>query len=319
MSDTPSKSRKRFWTILVVAVLLIGTGVGAYLLGIPLPLLSRKSSEKPHVARQTRLRVELLTGKDVPEHTLSVPEDVRISLNIRKNGKDIIWIAKPPKKDGNRPLTLSGSTMFDPATLHRIRARFTGKVISIPTKKVFRGNTYDEHELGSGDDVEKGELLAVFESIDVGMKKNDLIDALVNMKLDKQVLESAEESPAIPLVLKLMFRQKVEADQNAINKAAQSLEVYELPKDDVDAVYKEAEDIIKLGSAGKRQTRKDPKWARVELRAPDFGTIVERNVTRKELIQDPMLNLFQIAKVEQLVVQINAHEDEFERSPGFEA
>jgi cobalt-zinc-cadmium efflux system membrane fusion protein len=310
MSDTPAKSSRRVWIVLSVLVLVAGTGAAAYFLGVKLPFLAGKSPDKPKAERQTRLKVELVTGKGIPDHTLSVPEDVRVSLNIRKHGEDLVAIADPPPPLGNRPLTLVGSTMFDPATLHRVRARFVGKVTSIATKKVFHGNTYEDRELRSGDEVDANSVLAVFESIDVGMKKNDLIDALVNMKLDRQVQESADENSAIPLVQKLIFRQKVEADQNAINRAVQNLEVFELPKEDIDAVYKEADNIIKLGTVGKRDTRKDPKWARVELRAPDSGTIVERNVNKKELVQDNNQNLFQIAKVDKVVVQINAHEDE---------
>ena len=159
-----------------------------------------------------------------------------------------------------------------------------------------------------GDEVKAGDVLAVFESIDVGMKKNDLIDALVSMKLDKQLLESADESPAIPLVMKLMFRKNVEADQNAIERAVHGLQIWGIPEDDIKALYTQADQIIK--NAGKRTNRNDPKWARVELKAPEDGVILESNVAESELIQDPTLCLFQIAKIDKVMVVANAHEDE---------
>jgi cobalt-zinc-cadmium efflux system membrane fusion protein len=51
-------------------------------------------------------------------------------------------------------------------------------------------------------------------------------------------------------------------------------------------------------------------WGKVTLRAPFDGIIVERNVNLHELVVDNTVNLFQIAKVNRLLVIANAPEDE---------
>ena len=63
------------------------------------------------------------------------------------------------------------------------------------------------------------EPLVVFYSTDVAQKKNDLIDALVQYQLDKQVLDNAKLASAIPEVLRLNYERNVQSDINAIDRA----------------------------------------------------------------------------------------------------
>ena len=51
-------------------------------------------------------------------------------------------------------------------------------------------------------------------------------------------------------------------------------------------------------------------WARVELKAPDDGFIIEQNVALHETIVDNTTNLFQIAKVDPLIVLAAVPEDD---------
>src|SRR5262249_11989579 len=99
-----------------------------------------------------------------------------------------------------------------------------------------------------------------------------------------------------------------EADRNAIDRALNTLKVWGIPKEDIDAVYAEAERVSK--NKGKRDRTKAGQWARVELRAPDDGIIIERNVNPHDLVIDNTINLFQIAKVDRLRVLANAPEDD---------
>ena len=52
------------------------------------------------------------------------------------------------------------------------------------------------------------------------------------------------------------------------------------------------------------------RWARVTLRAPFDGVIVERNLHIGEMIIDQTVNLFQIADVSRMLVIANAPEDQ---------
>ena len=281
----------------------------AFVLGVPVPGLVAHANEKTVLAPPP-LAVKMVPGRP---HTLMVPEEVRVALEIRKGKVDRAAVARVPTE--SVPLVLPGSTALDPTRLMRIRARFA------PAKVVEIGKTFDEaardkngmtafRELRSGDKVKKGDLLGVFYSVDVGSKKNDLIDALVQMRLDKDLLDRAEKAAgSVPEVLLLTYRRNVESDRNAIARALNMLKTWNIPEADIQAVRDEADQISKQG--GKRDRMKEfAKWARVELRAPDAGTIVERNVTQHEIVVDGTVNLFQVAKVDRLLVLANAPEDD---------
>ncbi len=247
-------------------------------------------------------------------HTVSIPAEVLLSLGIRKNGKDVVAIAEKPK--GKRSLELSGSTAFDPGSTYRLHARFApAEVVSISKISYVTGDGTQERELRTGDFVKANAPLGVFYSVDVGSKKNDLIDALVQYKLDNQLLEKAGLSgAAIPEVLRLTYERNVHSDVNAINRALSILEAWRIPQEDVAAVYSEADEIFKSRATGQARPRKydpdkDDKWGKVILRSPADGYIVERNISDKEIVTDQTLALFQIAKADKLLVMANAPEE----------
>ena len=307
-APTPSRWRTLRSAGGLVVVLLILVLFLAFIAGIPLPGLASTHTEQT-VAAAPPLSVHLVEGM---EHTLQVPADVRIALGIRKDGKDHVAVVEAPTT--TRPLVLSGSTSLDPTRVMRIRARFAPAEVAElgqkldPDRRSKTGET-ELRELRSGDWVKKGDRLGVFYSEVVGQKKNDLIDALVQLKLDEEILERAQKaSQALPEVYLLTYRRNVESDRNSIYRALNTLKIWGIPKEDIDAVYKEAEEINKR--KGNRDASKESLWARVELKAPDDGVIVERNVALHEIVQDPTTNLFQIAKVDRLLVGANAPEDD---------
>jgi cobalt-zinc-cadmium efflux system membrane fusion protein len=288
------------------------TGIATFLGLLPNPWKTGAVAlAGPDPAPRLLPRVELVSERP---HTLRLPEEVRKCLGILKGSEDAVADAQLPTQA--RSVVLPGSTALDPTTLMRIRARFApARVMQIAPVRDEQASLREGHsvmrELRPGDLVAKGDLLGVFHSVDVGNKKNDLIDALVQLRLDQQILERAEKAyrtGAVPEVFLLNSRRNVEGDHNAIARAENTLRTWDIPEEDLDAVRKEAEEISKRG--GKRDKSKDTQWARVELRAPDDGTIVERNVTQHEMVVDNTVNLFQIAKVERLAVLANCPEDD---------
>jgi cobalt-zinc-cadmium efflux system membrane fusion protein len=276
--------------------------------GVSVPGLFASAGE-PSMVAPSSAGVDLVPGMP---HTLTLSEEVRVTLGIRKDGVDQVAVARVPT--GMRPLVLSGSTAFDPARLTRIRIRFTPaevvKVAEVPdeTSRAHMRPT-EFRELRSGDEVHKGDLLAVVYSVDVGQKKNDLIDSRVQLKLDEKILNEAEKSSgAVPPVFMWNAIRAVEGDRNAVARAQNTLQTWNIPQEDIDVVSKEAEEISKR--QGKRDQSKEDQWPRVELRAPEDGIIVERNVSLHEVVVDNTMNLFQIAKVDRLTVVANASEDD---------
>jgi membrane fusion protein, heavy metal efflux system len=256
---------------------------------------------------------DLLAAISTP-HTISIPEEVRKSLGIRRGGKDVVAVAKEAKF--KRPLVLSASTMFDPSSLHRLKIRFTpAEIVRIESIKFNSGAGTQERKVQVGDYVEKGTPLAVLYSIDVGSKKNDLIDALVSYKFDNDLYQRAKNAAALPEVIIEGYRQKVQSDENTIKRSLKSLRLWRIPKEDIVAVYKEAEEIIKNDGKRKPEPEDDDDneldpWGKVVLRAPASGYIVEQNVAEKETINDPTVALYQIANSDKLLVMANCPEED---------
>ncbi len=253
-----------------------------------------------------RFRDRLLKAAYVPSHTLIVPQTVRDALGIAGT-----FPVKVPDK--SPPLLMPGSTALDPTRLARVRTRFSAEIREIGHVRA-PGDLTDqseERELRTGDRVEKGHVLAVVWSVDVGSKKSDLVDALVQLELDKKRLKARLElyrMGNLPEDTLNQTRRDVMSDQNAADRAERTLRTWNVPDAEIQAVCKEAEEIGKRG--GQRDKEKELLWARSELIAPREGTIVERNVGVGEFVADNTTNLFTIADVDRMLVLAHPPEDQ---------
>jgi cobalt-zinc-cadmium efflux system membrane fusion protein len=302
----------------------------SYFSGIPLHLLSsRRGNDEEAQAPSARSSITLVSGR---AHTVEVPGEVCTSLGIRNGDRDAVAVARAPAM--MRPLVLPGSTALDPTRLARVRARFA------PARVVQIAQVWDRHprtghtefrDLRQGDRVSKGDLLGVFYSVDVGSKKNDLLDALVQLELDQKILDEAKKhAEAVPGVFLITYERAVQGDRNAINRALNNLKLWDIPQDEIDALHAEARKIGADKGAwfktpegrwvkGEKQAtgvKADPgkeaenPWGRVTLRAPFDGVVVERNLHVDEMVVDNTVNLFQIADVDRLLVVASCPEDE---------
>ncbi|HWT78660.1 MAG TPA: efflux RND transporter periplasmic adaptor subunit, partial [Candidatus Methylomirabilis sp.] len=327
--------------VILLTVVLVPplAGFFSYFSGIPLHLLaSTKEAEKAQDASALP-SVSLVSGQ---AHTLQVPEEVCAALGIRKGGQkaDAVAVAWLPKT--MRPLVLPGSTAFDPSRLARIRARFApARVVQLAQVWDYSRKTgqTEYRELRPGDSVSKGDLLGVFYSVDVGSKKNDLLQALVQLELDQAILDRVEKNRvAIPEVMYLTYVRSVQGDRTEINRALNNLKLWDIPQEEIDALQVEAKKIsadkdawsktpegrwvnrVTQGKNGKDDNAKEKEtenpWGRVTLRAPISGIIVERNVHKDEMVVDNTVNLFQIADVNRLLVKAHCPEDQL---PSLEA
>jgi cobalt-zinc-cadmium efflux system membrane fusion protein len=287
---------------IAVLVVLVGT-CGA----LGLQLAAGRDVDSEHAEDKAGTGVELVKGEP---QTLYVPKAVRETLGIRKDNVDqLVTAAKPTKR---RPLRMPGTTMLDPTRLIPIRALFapspsSAQVIEIGMIEEDRlktgSTTTHRRELRSGDRVTKGNLLAVFYSVDVGNKKNDLIDATYQLKLDSQILTSWDAKAAVvPEVMLWQQKKAVQGDINAVNRAVSTLRTWGIPEDEILAVRNEAE-RVRPEDAEKRLRQHDrsnfDRWTRVEIKAPVDGIIVERNINAHTAVSDSTLNLFQIAALDE--------------------
>jgi cobalt-zinc-cadmium efflux system membrane fusion protein len=305
--------------IILIAVLVTCGAVGLQQLAA-----ERETSSEAAAVEKPGLGVELVKGQP---HTLFVPENVRTALGIRKDNLDRIVTAVRPTR--TRPLPMPGTTMLDPTRVIPIRALFapspsSAQVVEIGTIEEDRlktgSTTTIRRELRSGDKVTKGNLLAAFYSVDVGNKKNDLIDAIYQLKLDSQILQRWEaKASVVPDVMLWQQKRAVQGDINTLSRVISTLRTWGIPEEDIQAVRDEAE-RVKPEDAEKRLKQRDKanfdRWARVEIKAPDDGIIVERNITAHTVVSDNTINLFQIAKLDEdgggprLFVVANCPEDD---------
>jgi cobalt-zinc-cadmium efflux system membrane fusion protein len=335
-----SEPRRPLWrriaseASLVVVIVSLAVVFAVFVLGMKVPGFEQSAKEeKPTSDKKSAdpvIAVKLV--KDIP-HTLEVPEEVRTTLQMRKGEKDLVAVAQAPT--AMRPLILPGSTMLDPTRLARIRIRFAparvvkiGKISDLSEVPPSQGSSaLPERELRPGDHVRKGQLLGIFYSDIVGSKKNDLLDALVQLELDQKILDRADDPTvrgAVPDVLMDTFLRAVYGDRNGINRAFNNLLAWDIPQNEIDELQAEAHKIAAnknewyktpagrwvKGDKGTEDNYRDNPWGKVTLVAPFDGVIVERNLHVDEIIVDNTVIHFQIADVSRLLVTVNCPEDQ---------
>jgi cobalt-zinc-cadmium efflux system membrane fusion protein len=309
MNAPPQNAPRNSWRFLLfgLLLLLLGGAIAALaIFGLPdLHALGIRPATQGAAPAKKTLAVELVEGQP---HTIAVPEQVRKALSI---GDSLVVM---PARQA-RPLVLPGSTALDPTRLMRVRTRFNAEVAEIGqiAENALQSGTGRtvEREIRSGDRVKKGDVLAVVWSVDVGSKKSDLVDAMVQLRLDDQRLQARLElwkNGNLPEDTLNQTRRDVVTDQNAVDRAERILRTWNIPEREIQVVREEAEQAFLR--KGKRDKEKERLWARSELLAPRDGTIVERNVGVGEYVADNTINLFTIADVDRLLILAHPHEDQ---------
>jgi cobalt-zinc-cadmium efflux system membrane fusion protein len=174
----------------------------------------------------------------------------------------------------------------------RIGSRFAGEVVAI--------GQAGGRPLRVGDAVKAGQLLAVVWSKDLGEKKAALFDALIDLHRDEQRLvrlRKAWQEAAIPEATYREAQRIYRKSENAVNAAERTLRIWKLSDAEIEAFREEAA----KAAAGGRDTGKEARWARVEIRSPLPGTIMEKNVMVGDIL-DINITLFIIADLGRLAV-----------------
>jgi len=233
--------------------------------------------------------------------TVRLEPEVLDSLGI-KTGE-----VKPAERTRVLP-PLLGSLTLDPEQLARVQARFPCEVISIGTTVDAGGS---KHPLHYGDEVKAGDLLAILNCRELGEKKSELIDAWSQLQLDTETLQRTEklfEEGVAPEARLRQVRRSVEAGKIALRRAEQTLRLWQVKDKEIQKLYEEAKRLRESGI--ERTAAQSVDWARVELRAPIAGTILERNVNPREIVNDPSRDLFKIANLKHLKVWAYANQED---------
>jgi cobalt-zinc-cadmium efflux system membrane fusion protein len=226
---------------------------------------------------------------------------------------------KVKQEPARRQIVLSGSLAFDPDWLGRVQSRFPGEVMEIGKSQEKQLDPEKQKSINVplryGSTVKKGQLMAVVWSNTLGEKKSELIDALVKLHLDERNLQALKVLVEKGAAADAQYRQaknQVSADLNAIARARRTLQTWRVDPEEIKEVEEEAKRIIGSKSDAdlkKRVSDNAEKWARIEIRAPFDGVVVERNVTLGHIV-DSTTDLFKIADLSRLAVFANAYEED---------
>jgi cobalt-zinc-cadmium efflux system membrane fusion protein len=139
------------------------------------------------------------------------------------------------------------------------------------------------------------------------------VDAISQYRLDQEQMEKLEalyQQGATSEAAVRQARVAVEHDLNAIARARRTLRAWRLTDKEIKQVEDEADRIAerRKKTVSDKDWDKETQWARVEVRAPFSGLIVERNVSVGDLV-DTTTDMFKLADVEHLTVWAHAYEE----------
>jgi membrane fusion protein, heavy metal efflux system len=239
--------------------------------------------------------------------TIVIPGDVSSSIGL--------VIAEVKKATRPRTMPLSGNLNLDSDRIPRVHARFAGEIVALGTNQ---GEETSETKaqasspgrpLRFGDRVHKDQLLAVLWSKDLGEKKSEWIDAQSKLNLDRGILKDLQELNEKGAMSERSVREaqrNVDSDMIALKRAEHTLLSWGLKEKEFAELRAEA---LKPDRKTKEQQTDYERWARVEIRSPQDGTIFERNFTLHDLV-DTTTDLFKIADTSKLVVWANLYEED---------
>jgi cobalt-zinc-cadmium efflux system membrane fusion protein len=295
-----------FSTLKVVGVGLVvlgvlGGGVAAVLMRNAQKVAAGEGAAP--VAHDARPQLTLLAGQ-----VLEVPADVIRTLGVRTT--EVRQAGRP-----RAVLTLNGTLAYDPDRLVRIKPLFTGEVVALgeTTPSAIDGGAEEpgrSRPLRYGDHVSKGQLLAIIWSKDLGEKKSELVNALSQLRLDEEIvdrLREAYEKNVIPQRTLREAEQKVEADRIAVVRAERTLRSWRLTEAEIDVIRQEAVRLRQSGAGS--SSEHDETWARVDVKSPQDGTVLEKNVSVGDLV-DPSVDMFKIGDLQKLCVWASVYEDD---------
>ena len=148
------------------------------------------------------------------------------------------------RTEQTKPLRLTGQLMLDPIRLVHVSSRFDGEVVRIEEWPAMEKAA--ARRLRIGDRVQKGQLLAVVWSKEIGEKKSDLVDALSQLALHEMTykkLKSLEKSGGVPQRTIDEMQQTVESNIIQVERLRRTLRSWRLDEIELTEVEAEAQRI----------------------------------------------------------------------------
>ena len=231
-----------------------------------------------------------------------------------------VQVAAARRAPLTEPLVMTGSLFLDSSHLAVVHTRFPGEIVEVgqvPETDAYGNQIVVDgkprmRQIRAGDEVQKGQLIAVVWSKEIGETKSDLVEALSRRKASKATVERLEglEKGSVSGQVVREAQQKHQSDVIAVERADRTLRSWRETDDEIAEVYAESDRIclgISEPDSKVRQT-----WANVEIRAPLSGTVLERNGTVGEIVATGV-DLFTIADISRMGVLANIYEEDIHK------
>ena len=286
-----SKISRYFLLVVVVALLLEGAAL--YWRG---HVLSGRSPRATSPAIPPLVNVEPEQISRSGSDGLDVPPEVAGKMRLQTA---TVTVAHSPL---NLP-TLQGVLALDNDRLSRVHSRFGGEVVELGSCPESA-----DHSLHVGDFVHQGDLLAVVWSTELGEKKSALVDAMVKARAEQQLLERLKKLYEEGAGAGRSFRdaeRDVQTRRAEIASLERTLRIWRVTDEDIEDIHAEVRHVTDESSS----PIKASDWARVEVRAPMSGVILEKNVHVGDIV-DTSGDLFKIGDLSTLAVWAHVYEED---------
>ncbi len=271
---------------------------------------SRPASSGMASSVRTEAVLPMLERNSNGSEVLQVPETIVRSMKL--SAEHAAASTEPVK------LRLTGQLMLDPSRLVHVNTRFDGEVVSIESS--VGANNETPQPLRAGDRVQKGQLLAVLWSKEIGEKKSDLVDAISELMQHEATynnMKSVERTGALTQRSIDEMRRTVEADIIQVERLRRTLRSWRIDDTEMLEIESEANRVhnqsMTQPGLSREQLKADPNvergWAEVDIRSPIDGEIMEINLAVGDIVS-PSDDLFKIADLSRLVVMANAYEED---------
>lgn len=296
---------RRAWKAMVAAIFVS--------IAVAIPLLVVPRTVRWWQAR--RDAAEVAARGPTPPPAVLFPDLAGRPLTIPSNRWDEIGlrltaITTSPSPPG---LKMDGVLYLDPDDYSLVRSRFLGEVVEMPMLPALAvAGSPPERSLRFGDTVKKGELLAVVWSRELGEKKSELAQALSSLAFDRETLARLSDNrAAVPINSIREVERRVRENEIAVERIEKTLRSWQLTAIEIQQIRSELLNEETLHPDGMREIAKGSvdRWARVEVRSPIDGTIVEKNITVGTLV-DLDDALFKVANLRHLDVRAFAYEED---------
>jgi cobalt-zinc-cadmium efflux system membrane fusion protein len=272
---------------------------GLVALGLAAGPSARGQSTGDEVRREARRpdRGPISTRGDERRDTVYLPPGRLERLGVRSEP------ARPSTHPG--ALVLRGALTIDPERLVRVRARFGGEVVEVGTT---RGAEGKERHLRPGDRVARDQTLAVIWSSELSHLKNELLNILSRLHLERETLGRIENLHKQGVVSARVYQEdKRELEEYEIEaaRAERSLQARGVTPAEIEAVSAEADTVR---TQGKRTPfNREKSWARFPIHSPIDGRILDAKAADGDTVESNEV-IFRIADLSQLLAQVTISE-----------